>query len=67
VRRWIGAVTGIPIKLLTLALLLEPKLHQQFGDLIGWCLWIIAILTFTMLMGTLWYERARIWQALNEG
>jgi phosphatidylglycerophosphate synthase len=66
VRRWLGGLSGTPIKLLTLAILLHPGAAERHRTEIGACIWVIAAISLGVLMWSLWKERYRIWKAMNE-
>jgi phosphatidylglycerophosphate synthase len=66
VRRWLGGLSGIPIKLLTLAILLRPDAAERHRSAIGACIWVIAAISLGVLMWSLWSERHRIWKSMNE-
>jgi phosphatidylglycerophosphate synthase len=64
--RWIGGLSGVPIKVVTLILLIAPKIVGRYRTPIQISIWIFAIVTSSVLLRSLWIERERIWRALNE-
>jgi phosphatidylglycerophosphate synthase len=66
IRRWLGGLSGIPIRLLTLAVLLYPSAADRHRREIGTCIWVITAISLGVLMWSLWKERHRIWIAMDE-
>ena len=65
IRKWMGGVVGIPVKLLTLSILLHPEMTRTLRAEINIGLWCAAVIAVAILMWSLWTERVRVRQGLN--
>jgi phosphatidylglycerophosphate synthase len=65
-KRWLGALTAAPTRVLTIVLLLSRMNYQlPVGDL-TWYYWLLGCWSISSLVFSIWLDRDRIRRAFNE-
>jgi phosphatidylglycerophosphate synthase len=65
-KRWVGGLSGTPIKILTATLVACPAFALIHRHVVEGFVWTFAILTSSVLLISIWKDRRRIWRAFNE-